>query len=111
MRSLRVGSRGSELALLQTRFVMNALDRDTELVIVETHGDRVTDRPLSRVGGAGLFIKEIETALVEERIDLAVHSMKDVPSVVPEGLALTCRSAASACTRTRPGAARSAGRA
>lgn len=90
-RSLRVGSRGSDLALIQARATMRALDPlgiDTELIIIETHGDRVTDRPLSQVGGSGLFIKEIESALLEERIDIAVHSMKDVPSVVPEGLSL-----------------------
>lgn len=85
---IRVGSRGSELALIQARSVMRAIDGRTELVIIETHGDRVTDRPLSRVGGAGLFIKEIESALIEDRIDVAVHSMKDVPSVVPDGLTL-----------------------
>lgn len=67
---------------------MNALERDTELVIIETHGDRVLDRALSEVGGAGLFIKEIEAALIDDRIDVAVHSMKDVPSAIPEGLAL-----------------------
>lgn len=93
-RSLRVGSRGSDLALIQARATMRALATldplgiDTELVIIETHGDRVTDRPLSQVGGSGLFIKEIESALLEQRIDIAVHSMKDVPSVVPEGLSL-----------------------
>lgn len=85
---LRVGSRGSELALIQARSVMQALGESTELIIIETHGDRVTDRPLSQVGGAGLFIKEIESALMDDRIDIAVHSMKDVPSVVPDGLAL-----------------------
>lgn len=59
-----------------------------ELQIIQTEGDRVTDRPLSQVGGSGLFIKEIEKALLDERIDLAVHSMKDVPSQVAEGLSL-----------------------
>jgi len=87
-RTIRVGSRGSRLALIQARSTMTALNAETELVIIETHGDRVTDRPLSQVGGSGLFIKEIESALLEDRIDIAVHSMKDVPSVVPEGLTL-----------------------
>lgn len=87
-RTLRVGSRGSELALIQARATLRALDADAELVIIETHGDRITDRPLNQLGGAGLFIKEIESALLDERIDLAVHSMKDVPSFVPDGLAL-----------------------
>ena len=86
--ALRVGSRGSELALVQARATMHALDVDTELVIIETHGDRVTDRPLNQVGGSGLFIKEIESALLDERIDIAVHSMKDVPSFIPDGLTL-----------------------
>jgi len=87
-RAIRVGSRGSELALVQTRSTMQALESDTELVIIETHGDRITDRPLSQVGGAGLFIKEIESALLDDRIDIAVHSMKDVPSVIADGLSL-----------------------
>ena len=88
---LRIGTRGSELALVQARFVQGALEEDgtaTELVVIETHGDRVTDRPLNQLGGSGLFIKEIESALLEDRIDFAVHSMKDVPSYVPDGLTL-----------------------
>jgi hydroxymethylbilane synthase len=90
MRTIRVGSRGSRLALVQARAIMEALapDADVELEIIQTQGDRVTDRPLSQVGGSGLFIKEIEKALLEERIDLAVHSMKDVPSRIAEGLTL-----------------------
>ena len=87
-RAIRVGSRGSELALIQARSTMQALECESELVIIETEGDRVTDRPLSQVGRAGLFIKEIESALLEERIDIAVHSMKDVPSVIADGLSL-----------------------
>ena len=90
MRTIRIGSRGSRLALVQARGIMEALapHATVELEIIQTQGDRVTDRPLSQVGGSGLFIKEIEKALLEERIDLAVHSMKDVPSGVPEGLIL-----------------------
>lgn len=87
-RTIRVGSRGSELALVQARATMRALECETELVIIETKGDRVTDRPLNEVGGAGLFIKEIESALLDDRIDIAVHSMKDVPSVIADGLSL-----------------------
>ncbi len=87
-RAIRVGSRGSDLALIQARSTMQELEGETELVIIETHGDRVTDQPLSQVGRAGLFIKEIESALLDERIDIAVHSMKDVPSIVPDGLIL-----------------------
>ncbi len=88
MRPLRVGSRKSELALIQSRSIITALGGEAELVLIQTQGDRVTDRPLNQVGSAGLFIKEIESALLEERIDLAVHSMKDMPSEIPEGLAL-----------------------
>ena len=88
-RTIRVGSRGSELALVQARSTMQGLDSETELVIIETKGDRVTDRPLDQVGGAGLFIKEIESALLDDRIDIAVHSMKDVPSIIADGLSLT----------------------
>ena len=87
-RAIRVGSRGSDLALIQARSTMQGLEGETELVIIETHGDRVTDRPLDQVGRAGLFIKEIESALLDERIDIAVHSMKDVPSFVADGLTL-----------------------
>jgi hydroxymethylbilane synthase len=93
MRKLRVGSRGSELALVQTRGIMARLhERDPdlalELEIIRTRGDIVTDVPLSKVGDRGLFIKEIETALTDGRIDIAVHSMKDVPSQIPDGLVL-----------------------
>ena len=87
-RAIRVGSRGSDLALIQARSAMQGLEGETELVIIETHGDRVTDQPLNQVGRAGLFIKEIESALLDERIDIAVHSMKDVPSIVADGLTL-----------------------
>ena len=87
-RAIRVGSRGSDLALIQARSTMQALEGESELVIIETKGDQVTDQPLSQVGRAGLFIKEIESALLDDRIDIAVHSMKDVPSVVPDGLTL-----------------------
>ena len=90
MRTIRIGSRGSRLALVQARGIMDALApyATVELEIIQTHGDQVTDRPLNQAGGPGLFIKEIEKALLEERIDLAVHSMKDVPSGVAEGLIL-----------------------
>lgn len=91
MRKFRIGSRGSELALVQTRWVLSELGLDearAELVVVSTKGDEVTDKALSQVGGSGIFIKAIESALLEERVDLAVHSMKDVPSRVPDGLQL-----------------------
>ena len=88
MRPLRVGSRKSELALIQSRSIIASLGGEAELVLIQTRGDRITDRRLNQVGGAGLFIKEMESALLDERIDLAVHSMKDMPSEIPEGLAL-----------------------
>lgn len=93
MRKLRVGSRGSELALVQARTIVARLREqvpalEMEIEIIRTRGDIVTDVPLSQVGDRGLFIKEIETALTEHRIDFAVHSMKDVPSLIPAGLTL-----------------------
>jgi hydroxymethylbilane synthase len=93
MRILRVGSRGSELALTQTRRVIAGLQKKepalrVEIEIIRTKGDIIKDVPLTRVGDRGLFIKEIETALLEKRIDFAVHSMKDVPSQIPDGLIL-----------------------
>ena len=90
---IRIGTRGSPLALaqaLETRArLMQALNRaqDTfEIVAIKTTGDMVRDRPLSEIGGKGLFTKELEEALLEGRIDVAVHSMKDMPSHVPQGL-------------------------
>ena len=90
---LRIGTRGSPLALAQaheTRArLMQALHRAQdafEIVVIKTTGDMVRDRPLSEIGGKGLFTKELEEALLEGRIDLAVHSMKDMPSQVPQGL-------------------------
>jgi hydroxymethylbilane synthase len=88
---LRIATRASELALWQSRYVAGALEQawpglDTELVTLTTSGDRILDRPLAGVGGKGLFVKELETALLEQRADLAVHSMKDVPWDLPPGL-------------------------
>lgn len=93
MRRIRVGTRGSRLALVQTRSMVDALrEKHPELTIdvevIQTAGDRLLDRPLAAIGDAGVFIKEIETALLEARVDLAVHSMKDLPSRLTEGLAL-----------------------
>ena len=92
-RPCRIGTRGSPLALAQANEVrsllVTTLDIDPEafkIVVIRTTGDRVTDRPLREFGGKGLFTKEIEEALLEGRIDCAVHSMKDVPIVQPEGL-------------------------
>lgn len=88
---LRVGTRGSKLALTQTDWVISKLkgfypDLKVEKVIIKTTGDKILDSPLSKIGGKGLFVKEIEEALLREEVDFAVHSMKDVPSQVPDGL-------------------------
>jgi hydroxymethylbilane synthase len=93
---LRIGTRGSALALAQAHetrdrlMAAHGLAEDSfEIVVIKTSGDRIQDRPLSEVGGKGLFTKEIEEALLDGRIDLAVHSSKDMPTVLPDGLALT----------------------
>jgi hydroxymethylbilane synthase len=94
MTRIRIGTRGSPLALAQaheTRARLMAAhdlaEDQFEIVVISVIGDRVTDRPLTDIGGKGLFTKEIEDALFAETIDLAVHSMKDMPALVPEGLA------------------------
>jgi len=88
---LRVGTRGSKLALAQTDWVITQLKKhypelEIEKIIIKTTGDKILDAPLSKIGGKGLFVKEIEEALLRGEIDFAVHSMKDVPSQVPNGL-------------------------
>ena len=87
---IRMGSRGSKLALWQAEFVQFEVERMTggkvEIVKIKTTGDMILDVPLARVGGKGLFVKEIEEALLSGRIDLAVHSMKDVPTDLPPAL-------------------------
>ncbi|HET9262025.1 MAG TPA: hydroxymethylbilane synthase [Vicinamibacterales bacterium] len=88
-RSSRIGTRGSALALWQARTVAGLLETTgvtTELVIIRTSGDRLQGAPLSEAGGKRLFVKEIEDALVKGDVDLAVHSAKDMPAVLPEGL-------------------------
>jgi hydroxymethylbilane synthase len=92
-RSLRIGTRGSQLALAQANWVRQAIERlhpqlACELVTIKTSGDRFTDRPLRSIGGKGLFIKEIEEALIAGEIDCAVHSMKDLPGDLASGLVL-----------------------
>lgn len=88
--TLRLGTRGSLLARTQSQQVADAVAAATgvavELVIIKTTGDRVTDRPLQEVGGKGLFTKEIEDALIDGRVDFAVHSMKDMPTDNPPEL-------------------------
>ncbi len=93
-RVLRVGTRGSKLALAQTRWVVSKLkerfpDLTVEEVVIKTKGDKILDVPLAKIGGKGLFVKEIEEALLRGEVDFAVHSMKDVPSVIPEGLRIS----------------------
>ena len=86
---IHIGSRGSALALAQTNKVAQALSdlgHETELVIIQTAGDLDQDRCFAEIGPPGVFVREIETALLEEEIDLAVHSYKDLPSQGPEGL-------------------------
>ena len=89
---IRLGSRGSKLALWQAEFVQVEIERKTGRKVgitrIKTTGDMILDVPLSRVGGKGLFVKEIEEALLSGKIDLAVHSMKDVPTDLPDGLTI-----------------------
>ena len=91
---IRLGSRRSKLALKQAEYVKIELERASslrvEIVKIRTTGDAILDAPLSQVGGKGLFVKEIEEALLAGAIDLAVHSMKDVPVDLPDGLGIVC---------------------
>lgn len=93
--ALRIGTRGSPLALAQA-YEVKALwersqgsDSGAEIVEIKTTGDQVLDRPLAEIGGKGLFTRELDTALIDGRIDIAVHSMKDVPTFLPAEIALT----------------------
>ncbi len=93
-RELRIGTRGSQLALYQANWVKDRLTQahpglQVSLIKIKTTGDKILDAPLAKVGGKGLFVKEIEDALLEKRIDLAVHSIKDVTTEFPEGLHLS----------------------
>jgi hydroxymethylbilane synthase len=92
---LRIGTRASQLALWQANWVKSELekryaDMDVTLTKIKTQGDKILDVPLAMVGGKGLFVKEIEEAMLRGEIDIAVHSMKDVPTIFPDGLALRC---------------------
>lgn len=93
--TLRIGTRGSPLALAQTEGVRDRLiaahpalaaPGAVEIVVIRTTGDAVQDRPLAEIGGKGLFTREIDEAMLEGRIDIAVHSVKDVPTWLPEGI-------------------------
>ncbi len=92
-RTLKIATRKSPLAMWQANFVKDRLEAlypelQVELVPMSTQGDKILDTPLAKVGGKGLFVKELETAMLEGRADIAVHSMKDVPVEFPEGLGL-----------------------
>lgn len=95
MTAIRIGTRGSPLALAQAHEVARLLkaahgiaDADIEIKVISTSGDRIQDRPLAEVGGKGLFTKEIEEALIAGDVDVAVHSFKDVATVLPDGLGI-----------------------
>jgi hydroxymethylbilane synthase len=96
-RTLVIGTRGSALALWQANHVKATLERlhglTVRLQIIKTQGDKILDAPLAKLGGKGLFVKELEEALLRRDTDLAVHSMKDVPTDLPPGLVLTATSA------------------
>jgi hydroxymethylbilane synthase len=92
-KNLKIGTRGSALALAQSNWVAAQISGRypgyrVELVIIKTTGDKILDVPLAQIGGKGLFIKEIEEALLTGQVDLAVHSLKDMPAEVPDGLML-----------------------
>src|SRR6056297_3070236 len=91
--TIRIGTRGSQLALYQAKRTQKELvekfpDVSVEIEVIKTKGDAVLDVALSKIGDKGLFTKEIENALLEGRVDLAVHSLKDLPTSLPEGLKL-----------------------
>jgi len=93
MKTITIGTRGSKLALWQANHIKSEIEQyhkniKVNLEIIKTKGDKILDVPLALVGGKGLFVKEIEEALLEKRVDIAVHSMKDVPTFFPEGLYL-----------------------
>lgn len=93
--TLVIGTRGSQLAMWQAEWVQGQLKQMVpDLIVVlqriQTSGDKIQDVPLAKVGGKGLFVKEIEEALLRKDIDLAVHSMKDMPAVLPDGLRIVC---------------------
>ena len=94
-KQIRLGSRGSALALWQAEWVKSELEKKyagitVPITKIKTTGDKILDVPLAQVGGKGLFVKEIEEAMLGNEIDIAVHSMKDVPTFFPDGLHLSC---------------------
>ncbi len=94
-KQIRIGTRASALALWQAEWVKSELEKEypgmtVSLTKIKTTGDKILDVPLAKVGGKGLFVKEIEEAMLANEIDIAVHSMKDVPTFFPDGLHLSC---------------------
>jgi hydroxymethylbilane synthase len=94
-KEIRIGTRGSALALWQAEWVKSEVEKKYPSLVVtltkiKTTGDKILDVPLAKVGGKGLFVKEIEEAMLNREIDIAVHSMKDVPTFFPDGLHLAC---------------------
>jgi hydroxymethylbilane synthase len=94
-KQIRIGTRGSALALWQAEWVKSEIEKKHQgmavtLTKIKTTGDKILDVPLAKVGGKGLFVKEIEEAMLGDEIDIAVHSMKDVPTFFPDGLHLSC---------------------
>ena len=90
-KNIIIGSRGSQLALWQANWVKSELERihrgvEVKIKVITTSGDKIQDVPLAKIGGKGLFVKEIEEALLSKEVDIAVHSMKDVPMMLPEEL-------------------------
>ena len=90
---LTIGSRASDLALWQTNYIRDLLRKhhpalDVNIKLIHTTGDKIIDSPLSMIGGKGVFTKELETALLDGEIDIAVHSLKDLPTTLPDGLTL-----------------------
>lgn len=109
---IKVGSRDSRLAVVQAEEVMRRLG-ECELVTMKTTGDKILDRTLDKVGGKGLFVKELDRALAAGEVDLTVHSLKDVPMEQPDGLPLIAsrsgrtRETRSCCRRTAVGTGKS----
>ncbi len=99
MEKIKIGTRSSKLALWQAEFIAQKLSKKfpVEITKIQTTGDKILDAPLAKIGGKGLFTKEIEIALLENEIDLAVHSLKDVPSELPAGFEI-----AAITKRTQP---------
>ncbi len=95
MKSIRIATRQSTLALWQANYVRDKIlshypDCNIELLPFKTQGDIILDTPLAKIGGKGLFVKELQTAMLENKADIAVHSLKDVPMDLPQGLQLSC---------------------